>query len=48
MLFLSPSVVFSPLTDLVLNLDVHVPVINALTGDHDEGVIIALGGAFDA
>ena len=47
-LFLSPSVVFSPLTDLVLNLDVHVPVINALTGDHDEGVIIALGGAFDA
>jgi hypothetical protein len=47
-LFLMPSVVFSPVTDLVLNLDVNVPVINALVGEHDEGVIFSVGGAFDA
>jgi hypothetical protein len=46
-LFATPSLVFSPMTDLILNLNVNVPVYNRLLGAHDEGPIVMLGAAYD-
>ena len=46
-LFLSPSMVWTPATDLVLSASVHLPVLNALYGLHDEGVFFGLGAAYD-
>ncbi len=46
-LFGVPSLVWSPLTDLVFNLDLHIPVVNALYGYHDEGLFAMLGAAYD-
>lgn len=46
--YAAPALIVSPLTDLVLNLEVNVPVINALVGHHDEGFAVSLGVAFDA
>lgn len=45
--FLSPAVVLSPLTDLVLQVFVRMPVINALIGQHDEGPVVGGGAAYD-
>lgn len=44
---LAPGVVFSPLDDLVVQLAVHIPTINALYGNHDEGPVFELGAALD-
>jgi len=46
-LFLMPSLVLSPVTDLVINFDVQLPVINALHGDHDERPLFAVAAAYD-
>jgi hypothetical protein len=46
-LFLMPSVVLSPVTDLVINIDLQLPVVNALFGDHDEGPLFAVAVAYD-
>jgi hypothetical protein len=46
-LFTAPSLVVSPVTDLVIVLAVHVPTVNALHGTHDEGLIYELGAALD-
>ncbi len=43
----APGVVLSPVEDVVVQLVVHVPVINALYGNHDEGPIFELGAALD-
>jgi hypothetical protein len=45
--FASPSIVWSPWLDLVLDVDVHVPIWNALYGAHEEGVFAVLGAAYD-
>lgn len=44
---LAPGLVLSPMTDLVVQMVVHVPVINALYGWHDEGTVFELGVAVD-
>lgn len=46
-LFLMPSLVFSPVTDLVINLDVQLPALNLLHGHHDEGPLFAAAVAYD-
>jgi len=46
-LFAAPALIWSPAMDLVLSLDVHIPLWNALTGRHDEGVFAMLGAAYD-
>jgi len=46
-LFAAPALVWSPAPDLVVSLDAHVPVLNALIGHHDEGVFATLGAAYD-
>jgi hypothetical protein len=43
----APGVVVSPLDDLVIQATVHVPVLNALYGNHDEGPVFELGVALD-
>jgi len=45
--FVAPALVVSPWTDLVLYMEVQVPVINALVGHHDEGYMAMLGAAYD-
>lgn len=46
-LFGAPGVVLSPVDDLVIQLAVHIPVVNALVGTHEEGAIFELGAALD-
>jgi hypothetical protein len=46
-LFTVPGVLYSPVMDLVLSLDVHVPTLNLLKGTHEEGPMFALGAAYD-
>ena len=46
-LFAMPSLLVSPAMDLILSLDVHLPVVNGLLGQHDEGPVFALGAAYD-
>lgn len=43
----APGLVLSPVVDLVIQLAVHVPVVNALYGTHDEGPVFELGAALD-
>jgi len=45
--FAAPGIVVSPLADLVIQFVVHVPVLNALHGTHDEGVVVEIGAALD-
>ena len=46
-LFTVSGLLYSPVMDLVLSLDVHIPTLNLLKGTHDEGPIFALGAAYD-
>ncbi len=43
----SPELVLSPVTDLVLHAGAHFPVVQALRGYHREGPILALGALYD-
>lgn len=43
----TPSIALSPMVDLVVLLAVHIPTINALYGEHDEGAVFELGAALD-
>jgi hypothetical protein len=45
--FLSPELVFSPASDLLVSASVHVPVVNALSGFHDEGVVAQTALTYD-
>ena len=45
--YLSPELVYSPATDVLVNAYLRVPVVDALIGRHDEGVIAGLGVARD-
>jgi hypothetical protein len=45
--YLSPELVASPVMDLIVRVVVRVPAINALTGDHREGLMAVLGAAYD-
>lgn len=45
--FLSPSLVFSPIEDLVANVSIQIPVIDELNGDHGAGVTIFGGISYD-
>lgn len=46
-LFVSPGLVASPATDLVLSAVVRIPIVQALSGAHREGVVAELGVAVD-
>lgn len=45
--YVSPELVLSPVTDLVLQVGAHFPVLQALRGYHREGPILALGALYD-
>lgn len=45
--YVSPELVVSPLTDLILRAVVRIPVIDALYGAHDEGPMFLVGAAHD-
>ncbi len=45
--YLSPSVLISPWTDVIVHATVRVPVVDALFGVHDEGTIFVGGLTFD-
>lgn len=45
--FLSPELILSPATDLVLVASLHLPVVQALAGYHHEGPVIGLAVAYD-
>lgn len=45
--FLTPGLVLSPVTDLVINAAVYIPTLNLLDGYHKEGPSIALGVSYD-
>lgn len=45
--YLSPQLVVSPTTDLILQAGAHFPVVQALRGFHREGAILALGATYD-
>jgi hypothetical protein len=45
--FLSPELVFSPTTDLIVSASVRVPVVNRLSGFHDEGLIAQTAITYD-
>ncbi len=45
--YVSPSVLLSPLVDLILMAGVQVPVFNALDGYHDEGAVYNLAATLD-
>ncbi|RMH36372.1 MAG: transporter [Deltaproteobacteria bacterium] len=41
--FVTPQVIYSPITDVVVHAYVRIPAVNALYGRHDEGAIVAVG-----
>jgi len=43
----SPELVLSPVTDLVLHAGAHFPVVQALRGYHREAPILAVGALYD-
>lgn len=45
--YVAPAAVVSPLSDLVVYLELQIPVLNALVGTHDEGLLAMLGVAYD-
>ncbi|MGF1642564.1 MAG: hypothetical protein ACFCUJ_02905 [Thiotrichales bacterium] len=45
--FLSPGLVYNLRTDLLLNLRIQLPVVDALNGDHDESTTIGIGLTYD-
>ncbi len=45
--FLSPEVLVSPMTDLMLYASVRIPILQALNGYHREGAIYTVGAAVD-
>lgn len=45
--FLSPELLFSPRTDLLLIATVRIPVLNRLQGFHREGYFFSVGAIFD-
>lgn len=45
--FASPQISYSPAEDLLVHVGVRIPVLDALHGWHDEGVILAAGAAYD-
>lgn len=45
--FVSPEVLVSPMTDVMLYASVRIPVVQALAGYHREGPIYTLGAAVD-
>ena len=45
--YLSPEVVVSPMTDLLVIAGARFPVVQALRGDHREDAIASLGVAYD-
>ncbi len=45
--FVSPELLVSPASDLIVVLSLRVPVVQALTGYHHEGPVVGLGVAYD-
>ena len=45
--YIAPALVASPASDVVIYLEVQVPVLNALVGRHNEGIIAMVGLAYD-
>jgi hypothetical protein len=45
--YLSPQLVVSPATDLILLVGAHFPLVQALQGFHREGAILSLGATYD-
>ena len=45
--YLSPQLVVSPATDLLVQVGAHFPVVQALRGFHREGAILAVGATYD-
>jgi len=46
-LFVSPGVIVSPLMDLVVELSLQLPVVDALHGRHDESAVLQLATSYD-
>jgi hypothetical protein len=46
-LFVSPGLIYSPVTDLVFEASIQLPVVNGLYGDHVESPAVLLGSSYD-
>jgi hypothetical protein len=45
--FVSPALLLSPKTDLLLDFTIRIPVVNRLRGSHHEGPILSAGLVYD-
>jgi hypothetical protein len=45
--FAAPGIIYTVMTDLLINAVVKLPVVDALDGDHEEGTIISIGVTYD-
>jgi len=46
-LFVSPALAVTPRMDLLLEFAVHIPLVNALDGIHDEGPVLSMSAIYD-